>query len=136
MKEYQSSVCSSGSGTRYAKIRGYGYATDRCVCYTDGTGCDCDEQNELKALQNVATYGPATVCLEASTWADYAGGILTSDSGCSPKFLDMNHCVQAVGYAFIETDATDEENGDNGGSGSHSGSKSGSRDDGHREGYW
>ena len=24
--------------TRYAKVKGYGYATDRCVCYTDGSG--------------------------------------------------------------------------------------------------
>jgi len=134
--EYQSSVCSQGSGSRYAQVKGYGYATDRCICYTDGTGCDCDEQNELKALQNVATYGPATVCLEASTWADYAGGILTSDSGCSPAFLDMNHCVQAVGYAFTDTDDDDAADDDGSGSGSGSNSGSGSRDDGNREGYW
>jgi Papain family cysteine protease len=141
-KSYLSTACPNGSGDnshnneqRYAKIKGYGYATNRCICYTDGTGCDCDEQDERKALQNVATYGPAVVCLEASTWQDYAGGILTSDVGCSPKFLDMNHCVQAVGYAYVDTSGNDgDENND--GSGSHSGSGSGSRDDGNREGYW
>lgn len=27
---------------RYGNIKGYGYATDRCVCYTDGSGCECN----------------------------------------------------------------------------------------------
>ena len=26
---------------RYGSVKGYGYATDRCICYTDGSGCDC-----------------------------------------------------------------------------------------------
>ena len=83
------------SGTRYGKIKGYGYATDRCICYSDGTGCDCDQQNEKTAVLNIASYGPAAVCLEASEWADYSGGIITSDSvGCSAGFQDMNHCVE------------------------------------------
>lgn len=86
----------SNSG-RYGNIKGYGYATDRCICYSDGSGCDCDNQNEGVAVRNVASYGPATVCLDASVWQDYSGGIITSDSGCSAKFLAMNHCVQVVG---------------------------------------
>jgi cathepsin F len=141
LESYTASMCPSGSGDksnnnaqRYAKVKGYGYATDRCICYTDGTGCDCDEQDERTALRNVATYGPAAVCLEASTWQDYAGGILTSEVGCSAKFLDMNHCVQAVGYAYVDTDEGGDGDENNSGSGSHSGS--GSRDDGSREGYW
>jgi cathepsin F len=110
---------------RYAKLKGYGYATDRCVCYTDGTGCDCDDQNEALAIRNLASHGPATVCLEASLWQDYAGGIISSESGCSSKFLDMNHCVQVVGYAFDTNDKEDQQ------SKSHD-----SRDDTIREGYW
>ena len=116
----------------YGKLKGYGYATDRCVCYTDGTGYDCQDYNEGLAIRNVASHGPATVCLEASLWQDYAGGVLTADVGCSSKFLDMNHCVQVVGYAFATTD-TNEENDDQ--------EKSHSRDDGDetgavKEGYW
>ena len=117
---------------RYGNIAGYGYSTDRCICYTDGTGCDCDKQNEKLALQNVATYGPATVCLEASLWQDYAGGIITTDLGCTSAFLDMNHCVQVVGYAF--TDGNDSNN--NGDEKSNSRSRDGSKDSGTREGYW
>lgn len=124
---------SYSSSTRYGNIKGYGYATDRCVCYTDGSGCDCDSQDEKTAVLNVASYGPAAVCLEASLWQDYEGGIMTSDIGCSSQFLDMNHCVQVVGYAF--TDGTNNEEENSGQSGSNDKSnKSGSNDQ--REGYW
>ncbi|KAL7443921.1 hypothetical protein ACHAXM_010931 [Skeletonema potamos] len=94
------------SATRYGQIKGYGYATDRCICYTDGSGCDCDKQNEKTAVLNIASYGPAAVCLE-----------------------DMNHCVEVVGYAF--TDGSNSNNDNN--SKSHSGD---GEDDGKREGYW
>lgn len=117
--------------TRYGNIKSYAYATDRCTCYTDGSGCNCDEQNEALAVRNLASYGPATICLDASVWQDYSGGILSADSGCSTAFLDMNHCVQAVGYAFTDISAADGD-GDESGSNSNSGDE----DDSTREGYW
>ena len=126
LESYMAATCPSGSSNngkaRYGNIKGYGYATDRCICYSDGSGCKCDKQDEGLAIANVATYGPATVCLEASLWQDYSGGIITSELGCSSAFLDMNHCVQAVGYAF-----DDVEDGDNGNK-----QKGSTR----REGYW
>ncbi|KAL7540592.1 hypothetical protein ACHAXR_010233 [Thalassiosira sp. AJA248-18] len=131
--QYESSYVEK---TRYGKVKGYGYATDRCICYTDGSGCDCDDQDEKTAVLNVASYGPAAVCLEASQWQDYEGGIMTSSIGCSNSFLDMNHCVEVVGYAF--TDGSSNNDGENNnGSGSGSGSNdrnSGSNDQ--RDGYW
>ena len=124
---------------RYGNIKGYGYATDRCLCYTDGSGCDCDDQDEDTAVRNIATYGPAVVCLEASTWQDYSGGIMTPDIGCGQEFSDMNHCVQVVGYAFTtgsgcngsEDDCSGDEDDISG-----SNSRSGSDDSNGREGYW
>jgi Papain family cysteine protease/Cathepsin propeptide inhibitor domain (I29) len=96
---------SDGNGmSRYGNIAGYGYSTNRCICYTDGTGCNCDTQNELLAIQNIASYGPATVCLDASLWQDYSGGVITSQTGCSSRFLDMNHCVQIVGYVLLNSE--------------------------------
>ena len=129
---------------RYGNIRGYGYATDRCLCYTDGSGCECEDQDEDTAVRNIATYGPAVVCLEASTWQDYSGGIMTSEIGCGQQFLDMNHCVQVVGYAFTDGSDCDDadcsgsndSDSDNDNSGSGSNSNSGSGDTGDREGYW
>jgi Papain family cysteine protease len=126
---------------RYGVIRGYGYATKKCVCYTNGSGCDCSSQNEGYAIRNLATYGPAVVCLDASTWADYSGGILTTDSGCSSGFMDVNHCVQAVGYAFYGENEGGGGSHDGGGGGSHDNQNSrdeggGSRDNSKRNGYW
>jgi len=139
---YISQTCPAGSHdsnndgngynfARYGKIAGYGYATDKCTCYTDGSGCDCENQNEGLAVANVATYGPAVVCVDAAEWKDYSGGIISSESGCSSAFLDVNHCVQVVGYAF---DSDDDE--DQNGNGSKSGSGSGSSDNQQRNGYW
>jgi len=119
------------SYSRYAAIEGYGYATDKCLCYTDGTGCDCDEQNEGLAIRNIASYGPAVICLDASTWQSYAGGILTTESGCQSGFMDMNHCVQVVGYAFV-----DESDAEGGGDEQNSQEESESRDESRRSGYW
>jgi cathepsin F len=80
----------------------------------------------------VATYGPATVCLEASLWQDYSGGIITSALGCSSAFVDMNHCVQAVGYAFVEIDDSDSNNGDKNNEDKNKQKNKNTR----REGYW
>jgi cathepsin F len=37
--------------------------------------------------------GPVSVCVDASSWQDYSGGVLTS---CGD---DVDHCVQLTGYA-------------------------------------
>lgn len=111
---------------RYGNIKGYGYATDRCICYSDGSGCQCNKQNEQLAVANIASYSPAVVCVDAALWQDYSGGIMTSAIGCGSEFMDVNHCAQVVGYAY--TDGSDS----NGEGGSHDeGSSSGTR-----TGYW
>ena len=131
IESYKEETCPAENSetTRYGAVSSYAYATDRCVCYTDGSGCDCEKQDEALAVMNIASYGPATVCLEASTWQDYTGGIITAESGCSAAFLDMNHCVQAVGYAF-RSSSDDEDSGDE-----NKESQSGDDED-KREGYW
>jgi len=132
-----SNSASSSSSARYGSLKGYAYATDRCVCYTTGSGCDCNSQNEDLAIRNVASYGPATVCLDASTWQDYTGGIITADSGCSAKFLDMNHCVQVVGYAF-STASSNINNNNNGGGKNQQQQNQKQQGNQHvtRDGYW
>lgn len=132
VEEYLDSVCpdrNGNSASRYAEIKDYAYATDRCICYTDGSGCDCDEQDEALAVMNLASYGPATICLDASVFQDYTGGIMTADSGCSSAFLNMNHCIQVVGYRFTDVSYDDDEEDSK--SNSHSGD-----DNSSREGYW
>ena len=90
--------------------------------------------------------GPAVVCIEASLWQDYSGGIITTDLGCGQEFLDMNHCVQVVGYAFTtdsdrqQQEGQGDEDGDNDGGNEQQRSndnRSGSNDESNqREGYW
>jgi C1A family cysteine protease len=60
---------------------------------------------------------------------------MTSDIGCGQEFLDMNHCVQVVGYAFTTDEDCYDENCENERSGSGSRSKS-RDDDSRRSGYW
>lgn len=140
VSEYMNGICPSKGGssdvTRYAQPNAYGYATEKCLCYTSGEGCDCDDQDEARAIANIASFGPGTMCLDASTWQDYEGGIITADSGCSQEFLNMNHCVQVVGYAFTDDAEDDEVDDDDSQSGSGSGSGSGSRDYSSRNGYF
>ena len=53
--------------------------------------------------------------------------------------MDVNHCVQAVGYAYVADDADENMEGGGSGSGSgdnKSGSGSGSGDNANRNGYW
>jgi hypothetical protein len=63
--------------------------------------------------------------------------VMTSETGCGSAFLDMNHCVQVVGYAFT-TSSGGGGSGDHGDRDLNSGSRDhgGSRDGGKREGYW
>ena len=38
-----------------------------------------------------------SVCVDASLWDDYTGGVLKA-SACSANYLDLDHCVQVVGF--------------------------------------
>jgi len=78
--------------------------------YTAGEGQAGQCQfNQANVVTNVASYntisgetglysqastgGPVSVCVDASTWSGYTGGILTSCGN------DVDHCVQLTGYA-------------------------------------
>lgn len=49
-----------------------------------------DESNLLRAL---SSEGPISVCVDASSWQFYSGGILSSNCG-----QQLDHCVQLTGY--------------------------------------
>lgn len=76
----------------YATISGWQYATPAC---TSGA---CNNQNMTLLAANIQTYGPASICVDASNWNDYTGGIMTT-AGCGGYAADdLDHCVQLVGY--------------------------------------
>jgi len=52
-------------------------------------------QNEQQMQQFTYSDGPPSVCVDASTWDSYNGGVYTS-SNCGTQ---LDHCVQIVGWA-------------------------------------
>lgn len=49
--------------------------------------------NETAMMSGSYTYGPLSICVDASTWQYYTGGVVTS--GCGTQ---LDHCVQLVGW--------------------------------------
>lgn len=66
-----------------------------CVSDSDDYEVTVDDyyylSSEDSMESHVLTYGPLSVCLDASTWASYTNGTMTT---CG---TDVDHCVQAVG---------------------------------------
>ncbi|GMI16746.1 hypothetical protein TrLO_g3670 [Triparma laevis f. longispina] len=89
---------STDDNSQVPPVKGFVYATDPCLCYKTGYGCSCSSQDENKAIQNIESYGPAVVCIDAGNLRDYVGGVLKGDGVCSSNFMDMNHCLIVVGY--------------------------------------
>jgi cysteine peptidase B len=89
--------------------------------YTAGNGqagsCQANSQNMIADVANSQTIsgesglaaqlnldasqggGPVSVCVDASSWQNYQGGILTSCGN------NVDHCVQLVGYQAYNTPA-------------------------------
>ena len=72
-----------------ASVGAYSFATPPC----DGA---CEDQ-DLGQLADVVRTTPVSVCVDASLWDDYTGGVLKA-SACSANYLDLDHCVQVVGF--------------------------------------
>jgi hypothetical protein len=81
----------------------YPYTAEDGTCQADkskfvttltGWKYACKGNNETEMVNNVAQYGPLSICVDAASWQNYQGGIITSDCGNS-----LDHCVELVGYA-------------------------------------
>jgi len=80
----------------YAQVSGYSYAVPPC---TSGA---CENQ-DLKGLAAALEHTPLSVCVNAGTWNDYTGGVLTS-AACGSMGADaQDHCVMAVGFNSTAT---------------------------------
>jgi len=77
-----------------AQITGFAYATPPC---TDS----CDKQDEGTLASNLASKGPISICVDAETWQDYMGGVITDN--CDHAYTSLDHCVQLVGYDFTDS---------------------------------
>lgn len=79
----------------YAIVSNFSYATDPKLCGTRTKTCDSMDEATLQA--NLAN-APASICVNAAEWDAYTGGVLTSAACGGNGNLDIDHCVQAVGY--------------------------------------
>lgn len=70
----------------------YMWATEPC---TKLFFCPNQDEDTMKA--NLLSYGPLSIAVDASQWAAYTGGVLTSSS-CSSSTLKQDHAVQLVGF--------------------------------------
>jgi len=59
--------------------------------------------DETTLQTNLLSWGPLSICVDASNWQDYQNGVMTWEECAYINLLD--HCVQLVGY-----DASDENN--------------------------
>merc|ERR1711904_702195 len=75
----------------YAQVSGYTYATPAC---TSGA---CDSQ-DLSKLAAALEETPVSVCVNAASWNDYTGGVMSS-AQCGSMAADyQDHCVMATGF--------------------------------------
>lgn len=58
------------------------------------------ENNASALIEAVATVGPISVSVDASSWSFYGGGVF---SGCNQNDPVINHAVQLVGYGTDES---------------------------------
>jgi len=80
--------CNFQSGDVVAKISNWQYATDT--------------YSETEIQQNLVSWGPLSICVDASNWQDYEGGVMTWTECAWVNELD--HCVELVGYNATNTD--------------------------------
>lgn len=62
--------------------------------YTRITGDTTTEKEEAMKAHILST-GPLSICVVASSWSSYTGGVL---SVCDSNEDDVDHCVQLTGY--------------------------------------
>merc|ERR1719273_920240 len=66
---------------------------------------DCSNMDEEDLAAKVETYGPMVVCVNASPWQYYTGGVLSADvcnaNGNGRNFL--NHAVLLTGYNLSQS---------------------------------
>jgi len=51
------------------------------------------DKNETEMAAKLVTVGPLSICVDASTWQNYNGGVVTSN--CA---TDLDHCVMITGF--------------------------------------
>jgi C1A family cysteine protease len=93
---YTSSAGVTGTCKRSFTVAGgdvtsYSYATTPCSAGA------CRNQDEATLISNLKSTQPVSICVDASSWSSYTGGVFPTSS-CSSAYSKLDHCVQLVGY--------------------------------------
>jgi len=78
----QDGTCNFQAQDVQVKISNWQYATDF--------------YSETTLQNNLVSWGPLSICVDAANWQDYASGVLTWEE-CA-WINELDHCVQLVGY--------------------------------------
>jgi len=89
----------------YDSLASYPYTAEDGTCKFDKTNVQAKItgwkyltrlRDEKVIKEYIGTNGPASICVDASSWQFYNGGVLKT---CG---TELDHCVQLVGYATID----------------------------------
>jgi len=75
-----------------------GFNRSRVVATISGFQYATATANETQMQVAMYTKGPLSVCVDASTWQFYTGGVMTNNCGQS-----LDHCVQITGWSVDNT---------------------------------
>jgi len=98
---YQYIINAGGIETESA----YPYTAQDGNCAFNPSSIECKVQSWKYVIQNkdenamqnfVFTNSPVSVCVDASSWQFYTGGVITQSSGCGNS---IDHCVQVTGWS-------------------------------------
>jgi len=84
--EGQNDPCSFNKSLVVASIKNWTYVTTT------------NDENEMKV--GLYNKGPLSICVDASSWQYYIGGII--EHFCSSAPSDLDHCVMITGYGYRE----------------------------------
>lgn len=83
-------TCQVNNGSLVVSVSSFNFAVPEC------TSGSCSNQDETALANALAQVGPMSICIDATPWQDYTGGVMSS--GCPGAANDLDHCVQLVGY--------------------------------------
>lgn len=86
-----SGTCNTAAeATGFVQLTSWSYAVAQTSTWSQSA-----EDQLIASLQT----GPVSICIDASPWQNYAGGVLSNTAGgCTASTSDIDHAVQLVGY--------------------------------------
>jgi len=99
-------VMSAGGLDNYAYYPYVGYQETSCLFNPSEVSATISDwqwitqdDNENNMQSFTFSTGPPSICVDATIWQTYTGGVITSSSGCGTQ---LDHCVQLTGWTVVD----------------------------------